>query len=110
VGQRVLSHLQADIDSAFRRVPVNAQDRWACGVVFKVGREVQFGLLGIFLAICICFARCKVFYSRHAACPFGAVGSVHSWERVGAGICCIARKFLKVTLLRYVDDLFGPER
>jgi len=46
----------------------------------------------------------------HAACPFGAIASVHAWERVGAGIAHIARKFLKIAVLRYVDDLFAPER
>ena len=41
---------------------------------------------------------------------FGAVGSVHAWERVGAAITHLARVFLKMAILRYVDDLFGPER
>ena len=48
--------------------------------------------------------------SQHAACPFGAIASVHAWERVGAAIAHIARKFLKIAALRYVDDLFAPER
>ena len=41
---------------------------------------------------------------------FGAVGSVHAWERVGAALAHLARTFLKLPLLRYVDDYFGPER
>ena len=48
--------------------------------------------------------------AQHAACPFGAIASVHAWERVGAAITHIARKFLKIAVLRYVDDLFAPER
>ena len=48
--------------------------------------------------------------SQHAAYPFGAIASVHAWERVGAAIAHIARKFLKIAALRYVDDLFAPER
>jgi hypothetical protein len=48
--------------------------------------------------------------SQHAACPFGAKASVHAWERVGAAITHIARKYLKIALLRYVDDLFAAER
>ena len=52
----------------------------------------------------------QVFVSQHAACPFGAVASVHAWERVGAAITHIAKKFLKLALMRYVDDLFAPER
>ena len=37
-GQSLL--LQGDIDGAYRRVPVHVQDRWACGVAFKIGNEV----------------------------------------------------------------------
>ena len=48
--------------------------------------------------------------AQHGACPFGAVASVHAWERVGAAIAHLARKFLKIALLRYVDDMFAPER
>ena len=81
--------LKVDIDSAFRRVPLRPSDRWAAGVAFKVDQEV--------------------YVSRHAACPFGAVASVHNWERIGAGVCFIARKYLKLDLLRYVDDMFGVE-
>ena len=52
----------------------------------------------------------QVYASAHYACPFGAVASVHAWERVGALLCHLARKYLKLAVLRYVDDLFGPER
>jgi len=48
--------------------------------------------------------------SQHTACPFGAVASVHAWERVGAAIAHVARKYLKISVLRYVDDYFAPER
>ena len=48
--------------------------------------------------------------SRHAACPFGAIGSVHAWERVGAGIAFIFRKLLMIAGYRYVDDFFAAER
>jgi len=83
-------HVKADVKSAFSRVPIAPEDRWACGVVFKVFEQV--------------------YVSMHASCPFGAVGSVHAWERIGAAITHIALKFLKIALLRYVDDYFGPER
>ena len=82
--------LKADVDSAFRRVPVAPEHRWACGVAFKCEQTI--------------------YISMHAACPFGAIASVHAWERVGAAIAHIARKFLKLAVLRYVDDLFAPER
>ena len=52
---------KADINSAFRRVPVCDRDRWACGIAFKWLEQV--------------------FVSMHHACPFGAIGSVHAWER-----------------------------
>jgi len=81
---------QADIKSAFKHIPVCPSQRWACGVAFK--------------------AKGTTFVCRHVSCPFGAVGSVHGWERVGAGIAFIARKYLKIATLRYVDDFFGPER
>ena len=53
---------------------------------------------------------CQVMVAQHAACPFGAVASVHAWERVGAAIAHLARKYLKIALLRYVDDMFAAER
>ena len=48
--------------------------------------------------------------SVHNACMFGAIASVHAWERVGAALCFIARRFLRVAVCRYVDDFFAPER
>ena len=56
-----LPFAQADIDSAFRRIPVKADHRWACGIVFK-----HEGV---------------VYFSEHAAVPFGATAAVHAWER-----------------------------
>ena len=52
----------------------------------------------------------QVHVSGHAACPFGAVASVHAWERVGAAITHVARVYLKLPVLRYVDDFFSVER
>lgn len=52
----------------------------------------------------------EVFVSSHAACPFGATASVVAWERVGSALTAIVRRFLRIALLRYVDDLFAPER
>ena len=48
--------------------------------------------------------------SQHRAAPFGAVASVHNWERVGAVLSHIAKHFLKMGILRYVDDFFFAER
>jgi hypothetical protein len=46
----------------------------------------------------------------HYAMPFGATGSVFTWDRVGDLILYIARILLFMALSRYVDDYFGPER
>ena len=54
--------------------------------------------------------RVQVVMSTHKACMFGAVASVHAWERLGAAICFLARRFLRIAALRYVDDFFAPER
>ena len=53
---------------------------------------------------------CQVYVARHFGCPFGAVASVHAWERIGAAVCFLARKLLMLAVLRYVDDYFAPER
>ena len=49
-------------------------------------------------------------FSVHNACAFGAVASVHAWERLGAALCYLGRKLLGLPLLRYVDDYYGPDR
>ena len=82
--------MKADVKSAFSRIPVAPEHRWACGVAFKVAEQV--------------------YISMHASCPFGAVASVHAWERIGAAITHIVINFFKIALLRYVDDLCGPEK
>ena len=82
--------LKVDVDAAYRRIPVLPEHRWACVIAFV--------LLG------------QTYISNHLACPFGAVASVHAWERIGAAICFIARMYLKIGLLRFVDDMFAPER
>ena len=78
---------KADIDSAFRRVPIDVEHTWAYGVAF-----LHDGI---------------VWTSVHTSSPFGAVASVHAWERIGALVAHIARKCLKLVLARYVDDYFG---
>ena len=64
--------------------------------------------------VCIAYANVlaspQVYCARHAAVPFGAVASVHAWERVGAALCFLARTLLRIPMLRYVDDFFAPER
>ena len=81
---------KADIDAAFRRVPLKPSHRWAAGVTF-----IHEGVAWV---------------SVHNAAPFGATSSVHSWEREGELICKIARRMLGLPIYRYVDDYFGPDR
>ena len=99
---------KADIDAAFRRIPIKPAHRWACGITFRALNKVA-------CSRCFCEGRdtilvCKVLCSQHFACPFGAVGSVHAWERMGAALAHIARVYLKIPMLRYVDDFFAPMR
>ena len=81
---------KADVDSAFRRVPLRPDHRWASAIAF-----LYMG---------------QVFMSLHAACPFGATSSVYAWERIGALLCTLARRVLHLAVYRYVDDFFGIER
>mgnify|MGYP004172073753 CR=1 FL=1 len=39
--------------------------------------------------------------AEHWAMPFGAIGSVVAWDRIGEMICYIATKLLHLPLLRY---------
>jgi len=39
--------------------------------------------------------------------PFGAVASVHAWERVGALVTVAIRRLLHIPVMRYVDDFFS---
>ena len=63
---------------------------WACVIIFKFDGQLWI--------------------SEHRATPFGATSSVHAWERVGALVCTIARRALKLPVHRYVDDYLGFER
>ena len=42
-------------------------------------------------------------------CPFGAIGSVHAWHRVGAALQTIMAKVFYLPYLRYVDDFFAAD-
>ena len=57
---------KADIDSAFRRVPLCPQQRQFATVAFKHKGEVLAYV--------------------HNAMPFGAIASVHAWDRIGISL------------------------
>ena len=58
-----LSLWKADIDSAFRRIPIKPEHRDFAWICFKYNDHVVA--------------------ARHLALMFGSVASVHHWERVG---------------------------
>ena len=73
--------LKADIDAAFRRVPVRSSHRWACGIVFQVGLLVNL------LCSCVCSNK-----SRHVSGVLRTTFRMPIWicgisARVGAVRC-----------------------
>lgn len=85
-----LSSWKADIDSAFRRIPIAPEHRPFAMVAF-----IEKG---------------ETLIMQHNAMPFGAISSVFHWDRIGSLICTIARKVLRLPVLRYVDDFFTIDR
>jgi hypothetical protein len=81
---------KADIDAAFRRVPIIWEHIAAAGIAWI--------LAGV------------IWISTHLAMPFGAASSVWAWHRIGALLCSIARKVLHLPVYRYVDDFFAVDR
>jgi len=59
-----LSLWKADIDSAFRRIPIKPEHRAFAWICFKFNDQVVA--------------------AQHLALMFGSVASVHHWERMGA--------------------------
>jgi hypothetical protein len=78
------------VDSAFRRVPIAPAHRRLAWVVYILKGKVRA--------------------ARHNAMPFGAIGAVHGWERVGALLKHLARRVLMLPVMRFVDDFFAPDR
>ena len=82
--------MKADIDAAFRRIPIAPEHYFAAFVMFMA--------LG------------RVYVAKHHAMPFGALSSVHAWDRVGSFLLSAARRILKIPMLRYVDDYFAVDK
>ena len=85
-----IAFFKADIDAAFRRLPAMPVHR----------RFLSFAFL----------AQGVAHVAQHLAMPFGAVASVHAWERFGALISHLVRRLLFIPMLRFVDDLCSAER
>ena len=52
VVQELPGLFKADIDSAYRRVPLKAMHRWACGIAFRVKEKVR--------SVVLSFSICKI--------------------------------------------------
>ena len=81
-GEFVPAFFKVDIDAAFRRIPMAPKDGWACGIAYQYQDEVYHRWYGARVG---CNRNCQVMWASHNACPFGAIASVHAWERVGGG-------------------------
>ncbi len=80
-----------DVVGAYKLLPLRAEDlRFACAVWGSAARE------GWALQLW--------------SCPFGASGSVYSWERVGHALRAIVAVLLLLPYCRYVDDWFALDR
>ena len=64
--QGKLTLFKADIDSAYRRVPVLAEHRKHAAIAFKTAKGTVM--------------------SEHYAIPCGSVGSVYGWDSVGVSL------------------------
>ena len=99
---------KADVDAAFRRIPLLEAHKWVAGVAYlHNGAPLRVKCICIFVLF---FRSGKPWVATHHAAPFGATASVVAWHRVGALIAALARKLLHIPVLRYVDDYFAPER
>ena len=103
----VFGLFKADVDSAYRRVPVRVEDLWACYIVFLYQAQASRVSVSWSVTPVVLW---QAWASMHRCCPFGATSAVYAWERVGALLAHIGRKCLKLALCRYVDDYFGCER
>lgn len=81
---------KADIDSAYRRIPVAPEHRSFAWIAFLHKHRSAF--------------------AQHLCLPFGSVASVHHWDRIGALLRAIARRFLHLPVSRFVDDFFAMAR
>ncbi len=81
---------KADIDAAFRRVPLMDSHKWAANVVYMFENEP--------------------WVAGHQGMLFGASASVQAWHRVGELMACLARELLGLPCFRYVDDYFAAVR
>ena len=82
--------MKADINAAFRRIPLREDHRWAAAVAWLCGDEA--------------------WVSTHIGMPFGSAASGLAWNKIGHLLLRIARVLLFIPIFRYVDDYFAADR
>ena len=80
--------LKADFKSAYRCAPIS-------------GPHLPFARL-----LLVRPDDAALFTATQWAMPFGAVGAVYAWDRIGSAVTQILARLFWLPLLRYVDDLF----
>ena len=80
--------LKADFKSAYRCAPI-------------LGSHLMFARL-----LLIRPSDRVLFTATQWAMPFGAVGAVYAWDRIGSAVTQILARLFWLPVLRYVDDLF----
>ena len=76
-----------DIESAFRKLPIQENQLDLSYVVFLVN--------------------CVPYVAHHLAMPVGTTNAVHAWHRVGTMLSTSLRRFFLVQSAKFVDDFFG---
>ena len=71
---------KVDVNAAYRRLPIMPEHRWAAGVVYRFQQQVMA--------------------SVHYAMPFGAIASVHEWEKLGGLLLEVVLLLLRVVCFR----------
>ena len=82
--------LKSDFKAAYRSCPICVKD-------LKFAHILVRGASG------------ELLVSEQYAMPFGAVGAVYAWDRLGSAITAILIDLLLVPCIRYVDDLFWAD-
>ena len=80
--------LKADFKSAYRCAPI-------------LGPRLPFARLLLFNPL-----SSSLFVASQWAMPFGAIGAVYAWDRIGSAVTQVLARLFWLPVLRYVDDLF----
>ena len=100
---------KADIDSAYRRMPLKPGHRNLAAIVFIKGTSTLHHAVLAHGCGLLCTDG-TVYIAVHWALPFGSIASVHGWDRMGSLLRALARKLLKLPVSRYCDDFFAGDR